>query len=139
MSRDGFNNKTFYNKCNGQGPFVILIRIKSKKIYGGYNPIGYAGRNHQWLTSTESFVFSFENDQDINNMKIGRVTNSSYSVYDCYNYSGFFSFGNILFINGQKLHVGFNNNYYENIFGESKTPIIEEIEVFSVINKLNYT
>ncbi|PKK65604.1 hypothetical protein RhiirC2_754805, partial [Rhizophagus irregularis] len=41
MSRDGFNSKTFYNKCNGQGPFVVLIRVQSKKIYGGYNPIGY--------------------------------------------------------------------------------------------------
>ncbi|CAB5367557.1 unnamed protein product [Rhizophagus irregularis] len=71
---------------------------------------------------------------DIHNMKISRVTNSSYSVYDCYNYSGFFSFGNILFINGQNLHVGFNIYNYENIFGESKTPI-EEIEVFSVVKK----
>ncbi|GBC38279.1 hypothetical protein GLOIN_2v1778231 [Rhizophagus irregularis DAOM 181602=DAOM 197198] len=109
MSRDGLNNVAFYNKCNGQGPFVVLIRVQSKKIYGGYNPIGYAGgygKLSQWLTSTESFVFSFENDQDIHNMKIG-----------------------------QNLHVGFDNNYYENIFGERKTLIIEEIEVFSVVKK----
>ncbi|CAB4399507.1 unnamed protein product [Rhizophagus irregularis] len=90
MSRDGFNSATFYNKCNGQGPFVVLIRVGSKKIYGGYNPIGYTavgietlytGRN-QWLSSTESFVFSFENDQDIHNMKMGRAINTDCSVYD---------------------------------------------------------
>src|SRR5205823_903431 len=31
MSLDGLNNVTFYNKCNGQGPFVVLIRVQSKK------------------------------------------------------------------------------------------------------------
>ncbi|PKY62670.1 hypothetical protein RhiirA4_489570, partial [Rhizophagus irregularis] len=135
MSRDGLNNVTFYNKCNGQGPFVVLIRVQSKKIYGGYNPIGYAGRHDQWLSSTESFVFSFENDQDIHNMKISRVTNSSRSVYDNYNFSCFFSFGNILYINRQQLHVGVYKINYENIFGESNKHIIEEIEVFSVVKK----
>jgi hypothetical protein len=134
MSRDGFNYITFYNKCNRQGPFVVLIRVQSKKIYGGYNPGGYAGRNG-WLSSTESFVFSFENDQDIHNMKIGRVTNSTYSVYDDCNYSNFFTFGGILYIIGQNLIVGHNVANYENIFGSKQSLIIEEIEVFSVIKK----
>ncbi|UZO14584.1 uncharacterized protein OCT59_006040 [Rhizophagus irregularis] len=132
MSRDGFNSETFYNRCNGQGPFVILIRVQSKKIYGGYNPIGYAGRD-RWLSSAECFVFSFENDQDIFNMKIGRVTNSTYSVYDYCNYDSFFNFGGILFIDEQKLYIGYNNSHYVNIFGGSQSPTIEEIEVFSVI------
>ncbi|CAB4410631.1 unnamed protein product [Rhizophagus irregularis] len=136
MSRDGFNGVTFYNKCNGQGSFVVLIRVQSKKIYGGYNPIGYAGRNCQWLTSTESFVFSFENDQDIHNMKIGRVNNdTSCSVYDHCNYDGFFSFGGILFIDRRNLNVGYNDAHYVNIFGEKKLLVIEEIEVFSVVKK----
>jgi len=47
-SRDSFNCTIFYNKCNGQGPFVVFIKVQSKKIYGGYNPIGYNGR-HQWV------------------------------------------------------------------------------------------
>ncbi|GBB84616.1 hypothetical protein RclHR1_01120004 [Rhizophagus clarus] len=135
MSQDGFNCSIFYNKCNGQGPFVVLIRVQSKKIYGGYNPIGYAGRNGHWLTSTESFVFSFENDQDMHNMKIGKVTNSTYSVYDQRNYGGFFSFGGILYINGQYLYVAYNTNHYENIFDGKQYLIIEEIEVFSVAKK----
>src|SRR4051812_40024 len=41
MSRDGFNRTLFYDKCNDKGPFVVLIRVKSKEIYGGYNPIGF--------------------------------------------------------------------------------------------------
>ncbi|RGB24217.1 hypothetical protein C1646_821716 [Rhizophagus diaphanus] len=135
MSRDGFDYRTFYNNCNGQGPFVVLIRVQSNKIYGGYNPIGNTGKN-RWLSSTESFVFSFENDQDIHNMKIGRVTNTTYSVYDfCQNQGNFFNFGAILYISEQKLHVGYNYNHYVNIFGEKKSLNIEEIEVFSVVKK----
>ncbi|CAB4399506.1 unnamed protein product [Rhizophagus irregularis] len=132
MSRDGSNGRTFYNKCNGQGPFVVLIRVQSNKIYGGYNPIGCTGGN-QWLSSTESFIFSFENNQDIYNMKFGRVINSAYSVYDSSNY--FFSFGDILYINGRNLNIGYNNGHYENIFGEKKILNIEEIEVFSVVKE----
>jgi hypothetical protein len=135
MSRDGFDSKIFYNKCNGQGPFIVLIRVQSKKIYGGYNPIGYAGRNGLWLSSIESFVFSFENDRDIHNMKIGRVTNTKFSVYDGCNYNDFFNFGDILYINGQNLIVGDSTRYYENIFGVFQTSVVEEIEVFSVAKK----
>jgi hypothetical protein len=87
------------------------------------------------VSSTESFVFSFENDQDIHNMRIGRVTNTTCSVYDGCNYNGFFSFGDILFINGQKIYAGYNNCSYENIFSRRQAPIIEEIEVFSVAKK----
>src|ERR1044071_10289497 len=50
QSREGFDCTTFNNKCNEQGPFVILVKVQSKKIYGGYNPIGYALRRTGWMT-----------------------------------------------------------------------------------------
>ncbi|PKK56411.1 hypothetical protein RhiirC2_858610 [Rhizophagus irregularis] len=135
MSRDGFNNVTFYNKCNRQGPFVVLIRVQSKKIYGGYNPIGYTRRD-RWLSSTESFVFSFENDQDIHNMKICRSLNTNCSVLDYCNHDKFFSFGDMLYIYEQNLFVGYNNIHYENNFGKKNSLyFIEEIEIFSVVKK----
>ena len=132
MSRDGLNNVTFYSKCNGQGPFVVLVRVQSKKIYGGYNPIGFANRNG-WQSSTESFIFSFENDQDIHNMKIDRVINANCYLFDSVNYSDFFNFGGHLQISGQNLYVG-NSSYCSNTLGNvgSSFPI-EEIEVFSII------
>ncbi len=136
-SRDGFNCTTFNNKCNGKGPFVVLIKLQSKKIYGGYNPIGYALRRGQWLTSSESFIFSFENNQDMQNMKIGRVINSSKSIQEkCYWI--FFNFGWHLCLNKRHLYLG-NNGNYNDIFNFDNVekiclPIeeIEEIEVFSI-------
>jgi hypothetical protein len=134
MSRDGLNNVTFYSKCNGQGPFVVLVRVQSKKIYGGYNPIGYTaeGNNNKWLSATESFIFSFENDQDTNNMKISRVaSNATCAVYDYVNYGGFFNFGGDLYIAGQNLLVGHNKSHYNNSFNQSGFSI-EEIEAFTI-------
>ena len=100
MSRDGLNRIIFYDKCNDQGPFVVLIRVESKKIYSGYNPIGYARRRNEWLSSTESFIFSFENDQKLHDMMISRVINANYSVYDNLNDQSFFNFGSTFSISG---------------------------------------
>ncbi|CAG8540220.1 8839_t:CDS:1 [Funneliformis mosseae] len=131
-SRDGFDYTTFNNKLKGQGPFVILIKVRSNKIYGGYNPIGYDGRC-QWVTSSASFIFSFENDQDIQNMEIGRVIFAKKAVYEHCN--AFFNFGSHLFVKEQDLFLG-NPGHYDNIFTNVEISLpIEEIEVFSVIKK----
>jgi len=114
-----------------------LIKVQSKKIYGGYNPIGYA-RRHQSVSSSESFIFSFENNQDIHNMKIGRVINESCAIYEYYSY--FLSFGESLYIyeTYQNLYLN-NNGNYDNIFDLDLQKCIclpiEEIEVFSVVKK----
>jgi len=137
LKSHGFNYTTFHNKCIGQGPFVVLIKVRSKKIYGGYNPIGFASRRQQWLSSSDSFIFSFENDQDIYNMKIGRVINPNYSIFENCNET-FISFGRHLYITGQNLMLH-NCGNYNDIFdidmnGSFQLPI-EEIEVFSVVKK----
>ncbi len=138
-SRDGFDCKKFNEKCKGQ-PFVILIKVQSKKIYGGYNPIGYASRRRQWLTSSDSFIFSFKNDRDVHNMKIGRVINPKKSIYECYNWS-FINFGSHLYFQKQDGPILYLNNFgnYNNIFdldlhSEVCLPI-EEIEVLSIVKR----
>ena len=109
-----------------------------KKNIRGYNPIGYALRIGEWLTSSDSFIFSFECCQDTKNMKIGRVINPAMSVWENRNWS-FFNFGSHLYLNKQNLYLG-NDENYNNIFDldieeEVRLPIekIEEIEVFSVL------
>ncbi len=69
-------------------------------------------------------------------MKIGRVINTVYSIYeDCIRY--FFSFRWQLFIrktSGQNLYLG-SNSTYENIFNLNYNYPIKEIEVFRVVKK----
>ena len=63
-----------------------------------------------------SFIFSFENDQDIHNMKIGKVINETCAI-SMYEYcKHFFNFGNHLYVYnpGQNLYLN-NNGNYDNI------------------------
>ncbi|CAG8662924.1 5879_t:CDS:2 [Funneliformis mosseae] len=138
-SRDGSNISNFNKLCNGQGPFVIFLKSRSKKIYGGYNPIGYASRIGKWLSSSDSFIFSFENGQDIHNMKIGRSKNTAYSIYE-HNDKKFIDFGSHLFNNhGEQTFFLSNYENFDNIFnlnyGQAVDLPVEEIEVFSISKK----
>jgi hypothetical protein len=157
-SCDG-NNK-IRNKCAEQGAVLILIKIKySEKIFGGYNPIGwnnnysdyhdpyqylsYSKRRNQYLPTTKSFIFSFENNEDIKNMKISRVVNSTYAIY---NYGNGIDFGGgDLVLENDRLFLSYTG-YYENLIRNSNMNKlyngyirntsnqyeVEEIEAFSV-------
>jgi len=117
----------------GKGPFVILIKVSPNQIYGGYNPIGFASRKSQWLSSSDSFIFSFENERDVHNMKIGRVINTTKSILE--NRYTFINFGRDLFIKRQELILRKCKNY-DNIFNNVKICLpIEEIKVYSVVEK----
>jgi hypothetical protein len=114
-SRDG--NNMIQNKCAGQGAILILIKIKhSEKIFGGYNPIGWndwnGNRNrkryyNQYLPTTESFIFSFENNE---NMKISRVINSTYAIYN-YHGNGINFGGGDLALENDRLSLSYTGNY----------------------------
>src|SRR5207244_2398184 len=96
----------------------------STKIYGGYNPLGFTHNNNynnnynrnrgygynygnynnyaQWRATTESFIFSFEdNGRDA---QISRV-NSNYTNNAIYedNNNGF-NFGNTFYMSGQNVY-----------------------------------
>ncbi len=168
-SRGGFDRYIFLNRCNGKGPFVILIKVQSKKIYGGYNPTADKEEKFEYkdkvdkykvekvdyshIDYSHSFIFSFENDQDIHNMKIGRAINTNMFIQDNEwtilghgqnlnsreNYSNYyneinFNFGNHLYISGQNLCLN-NCGNYNDIFNNVNFSLpIEEIEVFSVVD-----
>ncbi|POG68456.1 hypothetical protein GLOIN_2v1778249 [Rhizophagus irregularis DAOM 181602=DAOM 197198] len=155
--------------CAGKGAILILIKVKhSGKIFGGYNPIGwnntginynhnYYGYNgyNQYLTTTESFIFSFESNEDIENMKISRVVNSSRAIY---NYPGNginFGGGDLTLANDylslnytgnyenltRNNNNSFANNLYEGMYYKKQYEYynnqyeVEEIEAFRVVAK----
>ncbi|CAB5367545.1 unnamed protein product [Rhizophagus irregularis] len=120
------------------------------KIFGGYNPIGWHDNynsgyffrnNKQYLSTTESFIFSFTNNEDTRNMKINRVVNSSYAIYDHSGMNGINFGGGDLVLENDYLTLSRSGNYenlrknrfeflddsYKNQYG------VEEIEAFSVV------
>ncbi|EXX56508.1 uncharacterized protein OCT59_006012 [Rhizophagus irregularis] len=132
-SRD--KNDEIRDRFADKGPVLILIKELSGKIFGGYNPIGWCKNiRNKYLSTKESFIFSFENNEDTKEMEIeiGRVINSLYAIYDYSRNAVNFGKGDLK-LKYDKLtssdggvygHLKKNNNRdeYE----------VEEIEAFSV-------
>jgi hypothetical protein len=158
-SRDGKN--MIRNKCVGHETNLILIKVKySEKIFGGYNPIGwndwngnhnrntYRNRHYnKYLSTTESFIFSFENEEDIKNMKISRVVNSNCAIYD-YHGNGINFGGGDLALENDRLSLNYTGNYenlksngnMNNLYNNYRHNVdqyeVEEIEAFRVDTNL---
>ncbi|CAB4479648.1 unnamed protein product [Rhizophagus irregularis] len=159
ISRDGKN--IIRKRCAGKGAVLILIKVKySEKIFGGYNPIGwddadkkynrknfhYPKQINQYLSTTESFIFSFENNEDIKNMEISRVVNSSYAIFNHLG-NGINFGGGDLALENDRLSLSYtgyyeclnrnndeflmNSNYYRDQYE------VEEIEAFRVVTHSN--
>ncbi|CAB4438887.1 unnamed protein product [Rhizophagus irregularis] len=79
-SRNGFTTKTFHNICDNQSRTVTIIKVKdSNEILGGYNPIEWK-RGGVYAATYDSFIFSFDKNQSINNHILSRVLDSDFAV-----------------------------------------------------------
>jgi hypothetical protein len=138
------NNNTFRSSCKGQVASLIIIKVQdSEKIFGGYSSIGFnsignsvlsTNNNNGWPSyySSNNFIFSFENGQEIQNMKISRVVNNSKAILDYYDNG--FNFGQgSLCMKHQNLYINNRNGNYENNLNSDIVYTIEEIETFNVI------
>ncbi|CAG8748535.1 6074_t:CDS:2, partial [Gigaspora margarita] len=115
VTRDGFNQNTF-NAKNQNNVILELIEIKdSKKIIGGYSPLGFKSYNSyrrkrdKWESTNDSFIFCFGDKKS--STILSRIKNSTYAIYS-YSGSGM-NFGNSdLVLNGQNSSC--SQSYYEN-------------------------
>jgi hypothetical protein len=125
-SRDGINNISFKNKCNEKIASLVLIKVKqSNKIFGGYSSIGL---NHT-IKGSNDFIFSFENNYDIQNMRISRVIRKTKVIIA--NTTGF-NFGFALFMMDDSLRLNNHDEIYESNLDTDMRYTIEEIETFVV-------
>ncbi|GBC02511.1 hypothetical protein RclHR1_04660004 [Rhizophagus clarus] len=143
-SIDGINVETFKNKCNGQVESLVLIKVKgSNKIYGGYSSIGFnsignnvpsfsGSKNSKYYYSSDNFIFSFENSDDTQDMKISRVINYDKAIYDYYTVGFDFGFNSLFMHYNKFLYVNNDDNNYENNLNTRKIYDIEEIETFII-------
>ncbi|EXX56505.1 hypothetical protein GLOIN_2v1842955 [Rhizophagus irregularis DAOM 181602=DAOM 197198] len=124
ISKDGIKSQSFINKCRTGKPILVLVKCKnSRKIFGGYKSIGFYNNNNNPLPN--EFIFSFENDEDIQNMRLSRIKPHNYFCY-----SGFIFGERNLYMQGNNLYVK-----YDRKIGCSGTYIIDEVEVFSVVGR----
>ncbi|PKY17882.1 hypothetical protein RhiirB3_404799, partial [Rhizophagus irregularis] len=78
-SRDGFESDIFHEICNNRSCTVTIVKVKgNNQILGGYNPIEWKSGRVYGATK-DSFIFSFENGDDINKHILSRVINDNYA------------------------------------------------------------
>ncbi|CAG8474308.1 14116_t:CDS:2 [Cetraspora pellucida] len=132
-SRDGlYNVREFQRRCGKKGPTIIVIKIKnSNRIIGGYNPIEWCS-SEGYLSSRDSFIFSFDNNKNTTNSILSRVKNPDCAIFNSdSNYIGFGSdlewFGGICE----------QYNYQRKILNQIDFTM-ENYEVFQVKKRYNY-
>uniref|UniRef100_A0A8C1H2H1 TLDc domain-containing protein n=1 Tax=Cyprinus carpio carpio TaxID=630221 RepID=A0A8C1H2H1_CYPCA len=55
----GYQASAFHQRCDRQGPTLIVAYNRSGYIFGGYTSVEYA-RSGQYITDKEAFLFSFQ-------------------------------------------------------------------------------
>ncbi|GBB98688.1 hypothetical protein RclHR1_00330015 [Rhizophagus clarus] len=153
-SKDGINTESCRNKCKLREPILVIIKCQnSQKIFGGYTPVGFYYHNIKINKSSRiiratradyqnkhyisSFIFSFDDDDTQNNIKLSRVISRNHAIYnnnssDLYG----FNFGSVLYMQNNHLHAcSCSNSYYENNVSCRGTYTIEEVESFKLVKK----
>ncbi|PKC59957.1 BTB-domain-containing protein [Rhizophagus irregularis] len=143
-SLDGISKESFKIKCKGQVESLVLIKVeRSNKIFGGYSSIGLnldendmdSNDHEKFYYSSDNFIFSFENNEDIQNMKISRIINHYKAIYN-HSSTGFnFGFNSlfITFVSGKQYLYAHNESHnYEDNLNTNEIYVIEEIETFNV-------
>ena len=81
-SRDGFSASKFHEICNNKSHTISVIKVKdSNEILGGYNPIMWKS-NMSFGTTKDSFIFSFKNNDTIENYILSRVMDKNFAIYN---------------------------------------------------------
>ena len=69
-TRDGMNNKAFYNKCSNIGPTITLIKNDKGNIFGGYASISLKLENeNKDYSAPDSFLVTLTNIYNIQSTK----------------------------------------------------------------------
>ncbi|CAG8448214.1 4515_t:CDS:2 [Funneliformis mosseae] len=100
----------------------------SSKILGAFNPIGFEDNDiGQWYNTPHSFYFSFDNEFDLQNMRISCVKTSC--AFHEYRNCGL-NFGNSFRVVYQILKIH-KTKHYENDLNSTGIYQIKEMEVLS--------
>ncbi|PKC63572.1 hypothetical protein RhiirA1_422587 [Rhizophagus irregularis] len=143
-SRDGFSPGKFHEICDNQSCTVSVIKVKnSNEILGGYNPIEWKHDERAYGTTNDSFIFSFESVDSVENHILSRVKNEQYAIFNVRNCGPLF--GN----QGGDLTIwGDNFNFYERSYCRKRSYkkrirktedsfSVEECEVFQIIKEMD--
>ena len=144
-SRDGMTSNNFHNKCDNQGPTIVLLK-NEKSVFGGFTSVSWSTDN-KYLSSPDCFIFTLINIHNTESTKFP-YKNDSYAVCHYSNYGPCFGGGHDIGITqsdylNNKIYTNFpysyqdvlgkGNSIFTGDFNNSNQSLyLKEIEVFKL-------
>ena len=146
-SKDGMTSNNFHNKCDNQGPTIVLYK-NEKSVFGGFSSISWS-TDGKWHSPPDCFIFTLINIHNTEPTKFPLKNNDKNAIYHHSNNGPCFGNGfdigtdqsdflnNKIFTNfpysyqdtlgkGKSIFTGDFNNYNQRFQ-------LKEIEVFKLI------
>ena len=141
-TRDGTTSIIFHDKCDNQGPTIILYKNENGYIFGGYASISWKSEG-SYLKAPNSFIFTLTNIHGIEPIKFPN-SDLNKCVYHNSSYGPTFPDDICIYKDFivEKSYIGFPYSYKDlsnkgkSIFSDKDDNHvkIKEIEVFKVYN-----
>ncbi|XP_028405398.1 uncharacterized protein LOC114527885 isoform X2 [Dendronephthya gigantea] len=98
-SEDGWLSNVFHLQCGGIGKTVTLVKVQNY-IFGGYSDQswGIIGSSASYISSSNSFVFSFRNKDNLSPFKANVYQNNGNAIYTNIGYGPTFGGGHDFYI-----------------------------------------
>ncbi|GBC26075.2 BTB/POZ protein [Rhizophagus irregularis DAOM 181602=DAOM 197198] len=114
-------------------PTIAKVR-DSNEILGGYNPVAWkSAAIHRSSTTKDSFIFSFESNNRINNYILSHVINGESAIYNNSVCGPLFGCGDLYLLTKPGDSVCKKGSYDKSIRKTENRFFIEELEVFQII------
>ena len=129
---DGGLTQTFYEKCSGKSPTVVLVKTTKGHRFGAYSTIPWKNQKGQYSSSNKNFIFSIDKNKKYKIVKTLNAVQSSdgyFGFFDFYLYNNCTSV-NTNFVNSEKSYN--TTEKYEINFGEQNF-IVSSYEVYQII------
>lgn len=135
-SRDGYTAKAFHQKCDNQGPTLVLVESNHGKIFGGFADAPWTSKGI-YATSDNNFLFSLD-EQSYYPVKAAQ---RQWAQYCTASYGPTFGGGHDLFIadncnyNNSSMSLGLtyeSRNHAASKITGGTSFTVKEIEVFAV-------
>ncbi|GBB87031.1 hypothetical protein RclHR1_01350006 [Rhizophagus clarus] len=132
-SRDGYTPQKFHKICDGKSHTVTIIKVKfSNEILGGYNPNSWKS-DCSYSANEDSFIFSFKNNDNIEDHVLSRVKEKEYSTFNGSAFGPSFGYNDLILYGFNDNSYHYNICYEKNIRETMGNFIVEEYEVFQII------
>ena len=146
-TKDGDGSKIFHDKCNNQGPTIILCKNEKGNIFGGFSSITWTSVNN-YQTSYNNFLYTLTNIHGTSPTKFPISRRYERAVYDNSGYGPTFGGNHDLYISNNYLsnnssYCDFGYSYIDSLgYGNSifsgdansNNFKLKEMEVFKLLN-----